>query len=75
MPKKKLPEEVLEYFRQQGRIGGKLGGAKAWEKLTPKERSARAKHAVAVREAKQKTAGSKKRKKAPRGRRRTVQGK
>ncbi|MGH9623459.1 MAG: hypothetical protein ACRD6B_21615 [Bryobacteraceae bacterium] len=66
MSKKKLPEEVLEYFRQQGRIGGKLGGAKAWEKLTPKERSARAKHAVAAREAKRMT---NKRKKAQTGRR------
>ncbi|HEX7362291.1 MAG TPA: hypothetical protein VF283_17505 [Bryobacteraceae bacterium] len=63
MPKKKLPEEVLEYFRQQGRIGGKLGGAKAWEKLTPKERSARAKNAVDAREAKRKASRPKKRRK------------
>ncbi|MGH9436519.1 MAG: hypothetical protein ACRD22_01160 [Terriglobia bacterium] len=75
MSKKKLPEDVLEYFRQQGRIGGKLGGAKAWEKLTPKERSARAKHAVAAREAKRNTDRAKKRKKAQTGRRRTTQGK
>jgi hypothetical protein len=63
MSKKKLPEDILEYFRQQGKIGGKLGGAKAWEKLTPEERSARAKHAVAAREAKRKARRVKKRRK------------
>lgn len=52
MNKKKLPPEVLEYFRQQGAKGGKLGGSKAWANLTPEERSARAKKAVAAREAK-----------------------
>jgi hypothetical protein len=47
-----LPPEVLEYFKQQGAIGGKIGGSKAWENLTAEERSARAKKAVAAREAK-----------------------
>jgi hypothetical protein len=63
MSKKKLPEDILEYFRRQGKIGGKLGGAKAWENLTPEERSARAKHAVAAREAKRKARRVKKRRK------------
>jgi hypothetical protein len=52
MKKQELPPEVLEYFRQQGSKGGKLGGSKAWANLTPKERSVRAKKAVAAREAK-----------------------
>ena len=63
MSKQKLPEDVLEYFRQQGKIGGKLGGAKAWENLTPEERSARAKKAVAAREAKREARRLKKRRK------------
>jgi hypothetical protein len=52
MAEKKLPPEVLEYFRQQGAKGGRMGGSKAWEGLTTEERSARAKNAVAAREAK-----------------------
>jgi hypothetical protein len=52
MGKEKLPPEVLEYFKRQGSKGGKIGGSKAWENLSPKERSARAKKAVAAREAK-----------------------
>jgi len=50
MGKEKLPPEVLEYFKRQGSKGGKLGGSKAWENLSPEERSARAKRAVAARE-------------------------
>jgi hypothetical protein len=46
MATKKLPPEVLEYFRKQGAIGGKLGGSKggrkAAEGMTPEERVARA---------------------------------
>lgn len=52
MKKQKLPPDVLEYFRQQGAKGGKIGGSKAWANLTPEERSERAKKAVAAREAK-----------------------
>ena len=56
-----MPPEVLEYFRQQGAKGGKIGGSEAWENLTAEERSARAKKAAAAREAKraQKKAGGK----------------
>lgn len=68
MPKKKLPpelrdifknSEVLEFFKKQGAKGGKIGGAKAWEKLTPEQRTERAKKAVAAREAKRKAAAGK----------------
>lgn len=54
MAKKKVPlsPEALEYFKQQGSRGGKLGGAKAWENLTPEERSARARKAANARKKK-----------------------
>jgi hypothetical protein len=52
MARKKLPPEVLEYFRKQGakggKIGGKIGGKRSLETMTPEERSARAKKAAAV---------------------------
>ncbi len=62
MAKKRLPPEVLEYFRKQGakggKIGGKIGGKRSLETMTPEARTARAKKAsaaaVAARKAKQK---------------------
>ena len=54
MGNKKLPPEVLEYFRQQGAKGGRIGGKKAAESMTPEQRSERARKAVAAREAKRK---------------------
>ena len=58
MAKKKLPAEILEYFRKQGARGGKIGGKRSLETMTPEERAARAKKAsaaaVAVRKAKAK---------------------
>jgi hypothetical protein len=45
--RKKLPAYVLEFFKKEGSRGGKLGGAKAWQKLTREQRSARAKKAAA----------------------------
>jgi hypothetical protein len=45
MAKKRLPPEVLEYFRKQGARGGKIGGKRSLETMTPEERSARAKKA------------------------------
>jgi hypothetical protein len=65
MAKKKLPPEVLEYFRKQGakggKIGGKIGGKRSLETMTPEERAARAKKAsdaaVAARKAKKRCAG------------------
>lgn len=59
MAKKKLPSEVLEYFRKQGakggKIGGKIGGKRSLETMTPEQRSERARKAVAAREAKRKS--------------------
>jgi uncharacterized protein YdaU (DUF1376 family) len=45
--KKKLPPEVLAFFKKQGSIGGKIGGKRSLETMTPKERTARAKKAAA----------------------------
>ena len=52
MARKKLPPEVLDFFRKQGakggKIGGKVGGKRSLETMTPEERSARAKKAAAA---------------------------
>lgn len=42
MVAKRLPEHVLDYFRQQGAKGGRIGGKIAAENSTPAERRARA---------------------------------
>jgi hypothetical protein len=59
MSSKRIPAEVLEWFREQGAKGGKKGGSKggkaAAASLTSEERVARAKKAVAAREAKRKS--------------------
>jgi hypothetical protein len=39
----------LEFFRKHGAAGGKIGGKKASENMTPEQRSERAKNAVAAR--------------------------
>jgi len=57
MARKKLPPEVLEFFRKQGAKGGRIGGKRSLETMTPEQRSARAKKAVAAREAKRGTHG------------------
>ncbi len=49
MAKEKLSEEALEFFRKQGRKGGKKSGAARMEKLTAEQRSALAKKAAAAR--------------------------
>jgi hypothetical protein len=56
MPKKKLPPDILEFFREQGAKGGKIGGKRSLETMTPEARTARAKKAVAARKAKKKRA-------------------
>lgn len=66
MAKAKLSKEALEFFREQGRKGGKLGGAARMAKLTSVQRSALAKKAVAAREAKRAASTPAKRKKATR---------
>jgi len=47
--KKKLPAAIQEYFRQEGAKGGKIGGKKRLEKLTPARRTEIAKKAAAAR--------------------------
>lgn len=59
--KNTLPPELLEYFREQGRKGGKIGGKARAEKLTPEQRSEIARKAVAAREAKRAAANKPKR--------------
>ena len=51
---KRLPPDVLEFFRKQGAKGGKIGGKRSLETMTPEQRSDRARKAVAAREAKRK---------------------
>jgi hypothetical protein len=62
MATKKLPPDVLEFFRKQGsrggKLGGSLGGKKAAEGMTPEQRSERARKAVAVREARRRRKAS-----------------
>lgn len=56
MTRRKLPADVLEWFRRQGARGGAIGGSKggrtAAGNMTPEQRIARAEKAVAAREAK-----------------------
>ena len=47
-----LPNGVRQYFQETGRQGGKVGGKLRWAGVSPEERSAHAKRAVAAREAK-----------------------
>jgi len=44
MPKR-LPADVLEFFRRQGARGGKIGGKRSLETMTPDQRTARARKA------------------------------
>jgi hypothetical protein len=53
---KRLPPEVREFFKKQGAKGGKIGGKRSLETMTPEQRSERARKAVAAREAKRKPA-------------------
>ena len=45
---RKLPNEVAEFFQQTGRMGGKIGGKRSLQTMTPEERSERAKKAAAA---------------------------
>ena len=56
---KKLPPDVLAYFRQQGAKGGRIGGRRALETMTPGARVARAKKASAAAVAARKRAAKK----------------
>jgi hypothetical protein len=46
---KRLSEETLDYFREQGRRGGKQSGKARMEKLTPEQRSEVARNAAKAR--------------------------
>ena len=48
MTKKRLPPEVLEFFRKEGAKGGKIGGKRSLETMTPEQRTARAQKASAA---------------------------
>jgi len=43
----KLPPAVLDFFKEQGAKGGRIGGKRSLETMTPEERTARAKKAAA----------------------------
>jgi hypothetical protein len=45
---KKLPPDVLAYFKEQGAKGGRIGGRRALETMTPAQRVARARKASAA---------------------------
>jgi hypothetical protein len=42
---KKLPAEVLRYFREQGAKGGRIGGKRSLQTMTAEQRVARARKA------------------------------
>jgi hypothetical protein len=46
--KKRLPDDVLAFFRRTGAKGGKIGGKRSLETMTPEERVERAKKASAA---------------------------
>jgi len=58
---KKLPPDVLKFFKDQGAKGGRIGGKRALETMTPEQRAARAKKASKA-AAKARTAKAKKNK-------------
>ena len=61
---KRLPGEVLEYLRRLGAKGGKVGGKRRLETMTPEERSASARKAsLAAAEKRTREAQERKRKK------------
>jgi hypothetical protein len=43
-----LPNDVVEFFQETGRRGGKIGGKRSLETMTPEQRSERAKKAAAA---------------------------
>ena len=42
---KKLPSEILKFFKEQGAKGGRIGGKRSLETMTAEQRAARAKKA------------------------------
>jgi hypothetical protein len=45
---KKLPSDVLKFFKEQGAKGGRIGGKRSLETMTAEQRIARAKKASKV---------------------------
>jgi hypothetical protein len=45
---RELPNDIAKFFQEAGRIGGKIGGKRSLETMTPEERSERAKKAAAA---------------------------
>jgi hypothetical protein len=52
MRRKKLPDDIREYFVKMGRVGGRKGVAARMEKVTPERRREIARKAIAARWAK-----------------------
>jgi hypothetical protein len=52
MPKKKLPDDIRLYFAKMGSQGGKIGGKRRAESLSPERRREIAQKAIAARWAK-----------------------
>ena len=42
---KKLPSDVLKFFKEQGAKGGRIGGKRSLETMTAEQRAARARKA------------------------------
>jgi hypothetical protein len=42
---KKLPADVLKFFKEQGARGGRIGGKRSLETMTAEQRASRAKKA------------------------------
>ena len=62
MARRRLSEDALQYFREQGARGGRIGGKKLAAMMTPAERKARAvkaSQAAAVARSKKKNARAK----------------
>ena len=45
---KRLPQEMADFFRETGRKGGKIGGKRSLQTMTPEQRRERAKKAAAA---------------------------
>ena len=45
---RELPSNVAKFFQETGRLGGKIGGKRSLQTMTPEERSERAKKAAAA---------------------------
>jgi hypothetical protein len=52
MRKKRMPEDIREYFRKMGQMGGKAGVSARMEKVSPERRREIAQKAIAARWAK-----------------------